>query len=74
MLVAAAEVIRKVSDKERLALGLCPRSSCRKKEIKKVTLNFFQEEMAKNGYGTRSFSEKELSKVLQLWYRSARSV
>jgi hypothetical protein len=32
------------------------------------------EEMAKTGHGTGSFSEKELSKVLQLWYRSARSI
>jgi len=36
--------MRKVSDKETLALGYCPRLSRRQKEITRVTLKFFQEE------------------------------
>jgi hypothetical protein len=65
--------MRKVSDKEKLALGLNPVHHAGKK-IKRVTLKFFDGEMAKTGHETGSFSEKELSKVLQLWYRSARSI
>jgi hypothetical protein len=44
VVAAAAAIMRKVSDKETLALGYCPRLSCRQKEITRVTLKFFQEE------------------------------